>query len=153
MQLIVRYSLLSGMYHVHCTWLRRFQDKARYSAESPPKKVFWEDLQISPLLTQRVFHRTIDATPFWTKCVVNPRRIYEQGVHHISKPIEDNYVANEVDWRIARVFHYRKCDDSYALMAPECSGVEEDKTMQKYGERLKSNFEITEAELNNFSTS
>lgn len=112
-----------------------------------------EDLQISPLLTQRVFHRTIDATPFWTKCVVNPRRIYEQGVHHISKPIEDNYVVNEVDWRIARVFHYRKCDDSYALMAPECSGVEEDKTMQKYGERLKSNFEITEAELNNFSTS
>ena len=112
-----------------------------------------EDVQISPLLTQRVFHRTIDTTPFWTKCVVNPRRIFEQGVHHVSKPIEDNYIVNEVDWRTARVFHYRKCDDSYALMAPECSGVEEDKTMQKYGERLKRNFEITEAELDNFSTS
>ena len=112
-----------------------------------------EDLQISPLLTQRVFHRTKDATPFWTKCVVNPRRIFEQGVHHVSKPIEDYYIVNEVNWRTARVFHYRKCDDSYALMAPECSGVEEDKTMQKYGEQLKRNFEITEAELDNFSTS
>ena len=112
-----------------------------------------EDLQISPLLTQRVFHRTLDATPFWTKCVVNPRRIFEQGIHHVSKPIEDDYIVNDVDWRTARVFHYRKCDDSYALMAPECSGVEEDKTMQKYGERLKRNFEITEAELDKFSTS
>jgi len=112
-----------------------------------------EDFQISPLMTQRVFHRTTDATPFWTKCVVNPRRIFEQGVHHVSKPIEDYYIVNEVDWRTARVFHYRKCDDSHALMAPECSGVEEDKTMQKYGERLKRNFEITQAELDNFSTS
>ena len=111
-----------------------------------------EDLQISQLLTQRVFHRTKDATPFWTKCVVNPRRIFEQGVHHISKPIEDDYIVNEVDWRTARVFHYRLCDDSYALMAPECSGVEIDKTMQKYGERLKRNFEMTETELDNFSS-
>ena len=111
-----------------------------------------EDLQISPLLTQRVFHRTIDATPFWTKCVVNPRRIFEQGVHHVSKPIEDYYTVNEVDWRTARVFHYRKCHDSDALMAPECSGIEEDKTMQRYGERLKRNFEITKAELDNLST-
>ena len=113
-----------------------------------------EDLQTSPLLTQRVFHRTKDATPSWTKCVVNPRRIFEQGVHHISKPIEDYFVANKVDWRTARVFHYRKCDDLQALMAPKCSDFEEDSTMQKYGEQLKRNFEITEAELHreNIST-
>lgn len=110
-----------------------------------------EDVEISSLFTQRVFHRTKTATPFWTKCVVNPRRIFEQGIHHISKPIEDYYIINEVDWSVARVFHYRKCDDSHALMDPECSGVEEDKTMQKYGQRLKRNFELTEAELDSFS--
>ncbi|KAL9983540.1 hypothetical protein ACROYT_G005726 [Oculina patagonica] len=111
-----------------------------------------EDWEISPLLTQRLFHRTKTAIPFWTKCVVNPRRIFEQGVHHISKPIKDYYIVDKVDWSLARVFHYRKCDDSYALLDPECSGVVEDKTMQKYGERLQRNFELTEAELDNFST-
>ena len=110
-----------------------------------------EDLEISTLLTQRVFHRT-NAIPFWSKCVVNPRRIFEQGVHHISKPIEDYYIVDNVDWSIARVFHYRKCDDSLALLDPECSGVEQDKTMQKYGEQLQRNFELTQAELDNFST-
>lgn len=43
--------------------------------------------------------------------------------------IEDNYVVNEVDWRIVWVFYYRKCDDLYVLMVLECFGVEEDKIM------------------------
>lgn len=106
-----------------------------------------EDLQISQFLTQRVFHRTKKATPFWNKCIVDPRRIFEQGIHHIVKPIEDNYIDDNVNWSIARVFHYRKCKDTHALM--HCSGaVEEDKTMQKFGERLQRNFEINVATAN-----
>ena len=113
---------------------------------------FWEDLQMSRLFTQRVFHRTKEITPFWSKCIVDPRRIFEQGIHHISKPIQDNYTVDEVDWGIARVFHYRKCDDSHALMQPECSGEsEEDKTMKKYEERLQINFEMNAMAIADFA--
>ena len=90
----------------------------------------------SRLLTQRVFHRTSQATPFWSKCVVDPRKIFEQGIHHISKPIEEYYHAEKVNWDTARVFHYRKCQDSRALMQPRCSGLIVDKTMQKFGDQL-----------------
>ena len=100
-----------------------------------------ENLPTSRLLmTQQVFRRTKKPTPFWSKCIVDPRKIFEQGIHHIVMPIEDNYITNKVDWNIARVFHYRKCHDTQALM--HCSAFEEDKTMQKFGVQLKRNFRI-----------
>ena len=92
------------------------------------------------LMTQHVFHRTKKPTPFWNKCIVDPRKIFEQGIHHIVMPIEDNYITNKVDWSIVRIFHYRKCHDTQALM--HCSAFEEDKTMQKFGAQLKRNFRI-----------
>ena len=98
-----------------------------------------EDLPFSRLMTQRVLHRTKQTTPFWNKCIVDPRKIFEQGIHRIIKPTEDNYIIDNVDWSIARVFHYRKCDDTHALM--HCSGgFERDETMRKFGARLKRNF-------------
>ena len=82
-------------------------------------------------------------TPYWTKCIVDPRKIFEQGIHHISKPLEEFYQAEKVDWNIARVFHYRKCQDSRALMQLKCSAkFEVDKTMRRFGEKLTINFEI-----------
>ena len=108
------------------------------SATFDPSK---EDFPPSRLLmTQHVFHRTRKPTPFWNKCVVDPRKIFEQGIHHIVTPIEDNYIVNQVDWNITRVFHYRKCHDTQALM--HCSTFEEDKTMQKFGAQLNRNFRI-----------
>ena len=95
----------------------------------------------SPFLTQRVIFRTSQASPLWTKCIVDPRRIFEQGIHHISKPIEEYYHADKVDWNIALVFHYRKCHDSRAAMQPKCFVFEVDKTMQKFGQKLMHNFQ------------
>ena len=98
--------------------------------------------EASPLLTQRVVQRTSQATPVWTKCIVDPRRIFEQGIHHISKQNEEYYHPDKVDWNIARVFHYRKCQDSRAEMQPKCSEFEVDKTMLKFGQKLMHNFQI-----------
>ena len=97
----------------------------------------------SRLLTQSVFNRTSQASRLWTKCIVDPRRIFEQGIHHISKQIEEYYQPDKVSWDIGRVFHYRKCKDSNAAMQPGCSGMEVDKTLQKYGEQLLHNFQNT----------
>ena len=102
-----------------------------------------DDFKFPPsrlLMTQHVFHRTRKPTPFWNKCIVDPRKIFEQGIHHIVMAVEDNYIVNQVDWNIARVCHYRKCHDTQALM--HCSAFEEDKTMQKFGAQLKRNFRI-----------
>ena len=96
----------------------------------------------SPLLTQRVVERTSQATPVWTKCIVDPHRIFEQGIHHISKQNEEYYHPDKVDWNIARVFHYRKCQDSRAEMQPKCSEFEVDKTMLKFRQKLMHNFQI-----------
>ena len=96
----------------------------------------------SHLMTQRVFHRTSQVTPYYTKCIVDPRRIFEQGIHHISKPIEEFYEADKVNWEVARVFHYRKCHDSRAQHQPRCSSFIVDKTMQRFGEKLMHNFEL-----------
>lgn len=104
--------------------------------------------EASPLLTQRVVHRTSRSIPFWTKCVVDPRRIFEQGIHHISKPIEERYHTNEVDWKSARVFHYRHCQDSRAPMQPRCSGLEVDETMRKFGQELLLKFHLGMNALN-----
>ena len=101
------------------------------------------------LMTQRIFYRTSQVTPYWTKCIVDPRKIFEQGIHHISKPLEEFYQADKVDWNIARVFHYRKCQDSLALMQLKCSAkFEVDKTMRRFGEKLTINFEIASNAIN-----
>ena len=96
----------------------------------------------SHLITQSVFHRTSQVTPYWTKCIVDPRRIFEQGIHHISKPIEEFYLADKVNWNLARIFHYRKCEDPNALFQPRCSAFTVDKTMQRFGEKLSFNFKL-----------
>ena len=98
--------------------------------------------EASPLQTQCIVERTSQATPLWTKCIVDPRRIFEQGIHHISKQNEEYYHPDKVDWNIARVFHYRKCQDSRASIQPKCSEFEVDKTMLKFGQQLKHNFQI-----------
>ena len=96
----------------------------------------------SRLITQSVFHRTSQVTPYWTKCIVDPRRIFEQGIHHISKPIEEFYLADKVNWNLARIFHYRKCQDPNALFQPRCSAFTVDKTMQRFGKKLSFNFKL-----------
>ena len=98
--------------------------------------------ETSPLMTQRVIERTNEATPLWTKCIVDPRRIFEQGIHHISKQNEEYFHPDKVDWNIARVFHYRNCRDSSAAMQPKCFGLEVDKTMLKFGQELMRHFKI-----------
>lgn len=100
-----------------------------------------ESTKISPLITQRIFYRTSQVIRYWTKCVVDPHRIFEQGIHHISKALEEYYDPDQVDWNIARVFHYRKCQDSGASMQLTCSNsFEVDKTMEKFGRELLLNF-------------
>ncbi|CAH3027926.1 unnamed protein product [Porites evermanni] len=86
------------------------------------------------LSTQTVFHRLLEADMTHTKCVDDPQRVFEHGVHLIMEPLK-GYKPNDVSWNEARVFHYRNCRAPCNLAAD----MEVDTTMQKYGERLIKN--------------
>jgi len=58
--------------------------------------------------------------------------VFEHGVHLIMQPLEGKYVTDAVDWNAARVFHYRECHDRTCK-----EELEEDKTMERYGQQLK----------------
>ena len=86
------------------------------------------------LSTQTVFHRLLKTDMTHTKCVDDPQRVFEHGVHLIMEPLE-GYKTNDVSWNEARVFYYRSCQAPCNLAA----NMEVDTTMQKYGERLIKN--------------
>ena len=44
-----------------------------------------------------------------TKSMVKPERIFELGIHHISKPIEEEYSPVRMDPQTAFLHHYRSC--------------------------------------------
>ena len=86
------------------------------------------------LFTQNVLRRLPQADSTHTKCVDDPQRVFEHGVHLIMQPFE-GYKTNHVNWNKARVFHYRKCQ-------PPCNSAADmkvDTTMHKYSEQLRKN--------------
>ena len=57
------------------------------------------------------FNRTIrtDFSALRQKCMVRPDRIFEMGIHHISKWTTDSWIPAIVDTDIAFIHHYRQC--------------------------------------------
>ena len=99
------------------------------------------------LFTQNVLRRSPKADSSHTKCVDDPQRVFEHGVHLIMQPFE-GYKTNHVNWNKARVFHYRKCQ-------PPCNSAADmkDTTMQKYSEQLKKNVITSFVESKVFNSS
>ena len=87
-------------------------------------------------LTQNVFARKQKADETRPKCVVDPQRVFEQGVHYIKNPLENKYIVDNVEWDVGRVFHYRECPKPFKE-----ENFEVDNTMQRYGEELKQKIE------------
>ena len=86
-------------------------------------------------ITQNVFTRKQKADDTRPKCVVDPQKVFEQGVHYIKNPLKNKYFVDNVEWDVGRVFHYRQCPKPFK------GDLEVDNTMQRYGEELKQNFE------------
>jgi len=53
------------------------------------------------------------------------------------QPFESKYVTDNVDWNAASVVHYRECHDSTCK-----EELEEDKTMERYGQRLMQRIDV-----------
>ena len=76
---------------------------------------------------------------FRNKVIVRPTRIFELGIHHVSRswPDKKNYTVVPVDPSLAAVYHYRTCISEFGI---NCRAVEEDLIVPlKYGRQLSRN--------------
>lgn len=71
-----------------------------------------------------------------TKLLLDPLKVFEIGIHHLSKPMQERFVTVEVEPEVAFLHHYRKCDKNWGI---DCNTLMEDLSMNKYKHRLLQN--------------
>lgn len=74
-----------------------------------------------------------------TKLIVQPLKVEEMGVHHVSRHVEKSTSVVNVATDIAKIHHYRTCAknfDSDARCVPEVR----DDTILKYADKLVANY-------------
>lgn len=76
-----------------------------------------------------------------TKLMVAPQKIFELGIHHVSKTIDKDTRIVEVDPDIAKIHHYRPCIINYEPDM-KCYSEERDETILKYAVNLVENYQI-----------
>lgn len=86
------------------------------------------------LSTYTSTERTAKASGMRTKCMVKPDQVFEQGIHHISKPIWADLNTVDVDQKQALVHHYRKPSKSFRINQKNMK--QENIVVEKYMEQL-----------------
>lgn len=77
-----------------------------------------------------------------TKAMVDPSRIFELGIHHISKPLLDHYRPYYVDPSDAFLHHYRKCITDFDPRM-NCQVYKQDQSLSRYIPTLRHNVHHT----------
>ena len=67
--------------------------------------------EIKKLKTLNTIWRNERTDTIRTKMIVDPSKVFELGIHHLSKPISNKYRALNVDPKIALLHHYKPCED------------------------------------------
>ncbi|XP_046573129.1 beta-1,4-galactosyltransferase galt-1-like [Haliotis rubra] len=71
-----------------------------------------------------------------TKMLAYPTRVFELGIHHLSKQIKEEYFCLEVQPDVASLHHYRMCDRVYDM---SCDEYVEDRTALNFKYSLVNN--------------
>ena len=90
----------------------------------------------SQLLTLNVTMRTAQVSSIRTKMLVYPLRVFELGIHHLSKPMEEEFRCIMVEPEIAILNHYRNCDWNFGM---NCDNTREDLISLRYESVLMQN--------------
>ena len=69
-----------------------------------------------------------------TKCMVRPEYIFEQGIHHVSKPVRAVLHVSRVSPDIAVIHHHRTCDSRYGM---QCKPIVQDRTAARHADKLQ----------------
>lgn len=91
----------------------------------------------SLLVTQQFVFRTNNVFPKTrrSKCIVDPQKVFEMGIHYINKPTYAYYIETWVNTSHALVFHYRQCV-GFPDLTEACKSLKEDCLMLKYKSKL-----------------
>lgn len=111
------------------TLLHRLFEENVASIRVPTQYMALKDKGDLITLRNTLARRYVD--PTLTKCVVRPEMIFEQGIHHTSRVIQDHYVSPLVSNDILRLYHYKVSDGSKT----------DDTILENYGKLLRQRFE------------
>lgn len=90
----------------------------------------------SRLRSVRVDRRTRETLPSWSKCIVDPPRVFEMGIHHVSKATNPKLTLNKVNPKKGLLFHYRTCSSAFGI-GKVCGDLVTDTTMQRFTRKLQ----------------
>lgn len=99
-------------------------------------KKFSKSKSTSKLLTARHTGRSAIFSKVRTKVLVKPSKIFEVGIHHISKPAGEDLKVEKVDTSVAYLHHYRDCVPNYGM---KCKEFVEDNTLLNVTSQLEDN--------------
>ncbi|VDI66977.1 Hypothetical predicted protein [Mytilus galloprovincialis] len=85
------------------------------------------------LVTLNSISRKEDFSTVRTKMIVDPIKIFEIGIHHVSKPMEEHFKVENINPEIAYIHHYRKCQSNFG---GRCFGRINDDHARRYRNRL-----------------
>ena len=78
--------------------------------------------------------RTKQLSRYRTKCMVNPRRIFEIGIHHVSKPVVASLETVKLPEEFVLLHHYRICDHRFGM---KCQDRITDTILLAYASQLE----------------
>ena len=79
-----------------------------------------------------------------TKVMVQPTKVFEVGIHHISKPAAEDYKVLKVNTSIAYLHHYRTCVPNYGM---KCGNSYMDETLLPLADNLQKAVESVQANV------
>ena len=96
------------------------------------------------LITQERNMRTETFSNVRTKCIVKPYKIFEKGIHHISKPILAHLEIVPVSPSVGFVHHYRACVANFGM---NCKKFVKDISMRNFEVNLYAAISNTYTQL------
>ena len=133
----------------HLNWTDMMRDIANASQDTPMdlhagyvfQSAFFDplmDLNTRGLYDLESDLRTKAFSKVRTKVLVHSKRIYEVGIHHISKPVREHYRAIYIEPQVAFLHHYRKCTTDFDARM-NCQVFARDESLSRYIPTLRHN--------------
>ena len=85
------------------------------------------------LVTLNSVHRREVFSNIRTKMIVDPIKIFELGIHHVSKPMQEHFQVDYVTPDLGVIHHYRTCQSNYGV---RCDGNVREEHALRYQNRL-----------------